>query len=112
MPALNSLIARQSIQTTIPHFEGSNDLLTQIFTILNNQQCVPNLSYAPNPRMDENSRQFRESSTHNSSAQSNSEVTILYFIYVYIYKNHLQIMYKVITKIFLLESYETISKRY
>ncbi|XP_006618642.1 uncharacterized protein LOC102673251 [Apis dorsata] len=73
MPALNSLIARQSIQTTIPHFEGSNDLLTQIFTILNNQQCVPNLSYAPNPRMDENSRQFRESSTHNSSAQSNSE---------------------------------------
>lgn len=74
MPALNSLIARQSIQTTIPIpcSEGSNDLLTQIFTILSNQQCVPNLSYVANPRINENSRQFRESNSHNLSSRSNS----------------------------------------
>lgn len=74
MPALNSLIARQSIQTTIPIpcSEGSNDLLTQIFTILSNQQCVPNLPYVANPRINENSRQFRESTSHNLSSRSNS----------------------------------------
>ncbi|XP_076667385.1 uncharacterized protein LOC143368491 [Andrena cerasifolii] len=57
MPALNSLIARQNVQTSIPIpcFEGSNDLLAQVFRILNSQQCIPNLPYAPSPRIDENS---------------------------------------------------------
>ncbi|KAK9306041.1 hypothetical protein QLX08_003109 [Tetragonisca angustula] len=74
MPALNSLIARQSIQTTIPIpcSEGSNDLLTQIFTILSSQQCVPNLQYTASPPIDENSGQFRDSNSHNLSSQSNS----------------------------------------
>ncbi|XP_017755230.1 PREDICTED: uncharacterized protein LOC108547292 [Eufriesea mexicana] len=76
MPALNSLIAQQSTQTTIPIpipcTEGSNDLLTQIFTILTSQQCVPNLPYVPNSRMDENPRQSQESNPHNLSSYSNS----------------------------------------
>ncbi|XP_017792120.1 PREDICTED: uncharacterized protein LOC108574113 [Habropoda laboriosa] len=68
MPALNSLIARQTVQTSIPipSSEGANDLLTQIFTILSNQQSVPNLSYVSNPRVDENS-QYRESRQQSHS---------------------------------------------
>ncbi|XP_076234952.1 uncharacterized protein LOC143179540 [Calliopsis andreniformis] len=56
MPALNSLIARRNYQTSIPIpcFEGSNDLLAQVFRILSNQQCVPNLPYAPHFRVNEN----------------------------------------------------------
>lgn len=46
MPALNSLIAQQNQQTpvsTSSTFEGSNDLLIQIFRLLNEQQSIPNL---------------------------------------------------------------------
>ena len=81
MPALNSLIARQSIQTTIPIpcSEGSNDLLTQIFTILSSQQCVPNLQYTASPPIDENSGQFRDSNSHNLSSQSNSLSEVIHY---------------------------------
>ncbi|XP_026671086.1 uncharacterized protein LOC108626991 [Ceratina calcarata] len=67
MPALNSLIARQNAQTPIPIpcSEGSNDLLTQVFTILSNQQCVPNLSYASNSQINESSRSNSEPNTQN-----------------------------------------------
>ncbi|XP_011697144.1 PREDICTED: uncharacterized protein LOC105455480 isoform X2 [Wasmannia auropunctata] len=46
MPALNSLIAQQNQQTsasTSSAIEGSNDLLMQIFRLLNEQQTIPNL---------------------------------------------------------------------
>ncbi|EGI66828.1 PREDICTED: uncharacterized protein LOC105144932 [Acromyrmex echinatior] len=47
MPALNSLIAQQNQQTpsTSSAFEGSNDLLVQIFRLLNEQQSIPNLPF-------------------------------------------------------------------
>jgi len=48
MPALNSLIAQQNQQTpvsTSSAFEGSNDLLMQIFRLLNEQQSIPNLPF-------------------------------------------------------------------
>jgi len=48
MPALNSLIAQQNQQTpvsTSSAFEGSNDLLIQIFRLLNEQQSIPNLPF-------------------------------------------------------------------
>ncbi|CAK9809300.1 hypothetical protein ANTPLA_LOCUS6112 [Anthophora plagiata] len=73
MPALNSLIARQSVQTSIPIpcSEGANDLLAQIFTILNNQQRIPNLSYVSNPRIDESSH-HQETNLQNSSSHQPS----------------------------------------
>lgn len=46
--ALNSLIAQQNQQTpasTSSAFEGSNDLLLQIFRLLNEQQSIPNLPF-------------------------------------------------------------------
>lgn len=46
MPALNSLIAQQSQQTPVSSaFDGSNDLLAQIFRLLNEQQSIPNLPF-------------------------------------------------------------------
>lgn len=48
MPALNSLIAQQNQQTpvsTSSALEGSNDLLMQIFRLLNEQQSIPNLPF-------------------------------------------------------------------
>ncbi|XP_025075373.1 uncharacterized protein LOC105432054 [Pogonomyrmex barbatus] len=48
MPALNSLIAQQNQQTPVSMssaFERSNDLLTQIFRLLNEQQSIPNLPF-------------------------------------------------------------------
>jgi len=46
MPALNSLIAQQNQQTPVSSaFERSNDLLTQIFRLLNEQQSIPNLPF-------------------------------------------------------------------
>ncbi|XP_018357987.1 PREDICTED: uncharacterized protein LOC108757842 isoform X2 [Trachymyrmex cornetzi] len=48
MPALNSLIAQQNQQTpvsTSSAFKGSNDLLIQIFRLLNEQQSIPNLPF-------------------------------------------------------------------
>lgn len=47
MPALNSLIAQQNQQTpmTSSAFEGSNDLLMQIFRLLNEQQSISNLPF-------------------------------------------------------------------
>lgn len=48
MSALNSLIAQQNQQTpsTSSAFERSNDLLMQIFRLLNEQQSIPNLPFA------------------------------------------------------------------
>ncbi|XP_076392518.1 uncharacterized protein LOC100882452 isoform X1 [Megachile rotundata] len=73
MPALNLLIARQNAQTSIPIpcTEGSNDLLTQIFTILNNQQSVPNLPYVSSSRVGQNPRFPIESTSRNSMSNSN-----------------------------------------
>ncbi|XP_018402340.1 PREDICTED: uncharacterized protein LOC108779407 isoform X2 [Cyphomyrmex costatus] len=48
MPALNSLIAQQNQQTPVSMssaFEGSNDLLIQIFRLLNEQQSISNLPF-------------------------------------------------------------------
>jgi len=47
MPALNSLIAQQNQQTPITSsaFEGSNDLLMQIFRLLNEQHSISNLPF-------------------------------------------------------------------
>lgn len=47
MPALNSLIAQQNQQTPVSSssFERSNDLLTQIFRLLNEQQSISNLPF-------------------------------------------------------------------
>ncbi|XP_015439691.1 PREDICTED: uncharacterized protein LOC107194564 [Dufourea novaeangliae] len=77
MPALNSLIAQQTVAQTsipIPCFEGSNDLLTQVFRVLNNQQYVPNLSYASNCRFDENSGNTRIGASNSPrSSSSNPE---------------------------------------
>ncbi|XP_034192881.2 uncharacterized protein LOC117610064 [Osmia lignaria lignaria] len=72
MPALNSLIARQNAQTSIPIpcTEGSNDLLTQVFTILNNQQSVPNLPYVSSTRTEENTQFPVESTSRNSPSNS------------------------------------------
>ncbi|XP_076166275.1 uncharacterized protein LOC143146149 [Ptiloglossa arizonensis] len=70
MPALNLLIARQCGQTTvpIPCFEGSNDLLTQVFLVLSNQQRVPNLLYPTTNRFNENSQFPAESNSPDSSS--------------------------------------------
>ncbi|GAB1862448.1 hypothetical protein CAJAP_03527 [Camponotus japonicus] len=47
MPALNSLIAQQNQQTPVSSssFERCNDLLTQIFRLLNEQQSISNLPF-------------------------------------------------------------------
>ncbi|EFN64336.1 hypothetical protein EAG_05186 [Camponotus floridanus] len=47
MPALNSLIAQQNQQTPVSSssFERSNDLLTQIFRLLHEQQSISNLPF-------------------------------------------------------------------
>ncbi|XP_072755016.1 uncharacterized protein [Anoplolepis gracilipes] len=47
MPALNSLIAQQNQQTPISSssFERSNNLLTQFFQLLNEQQSISNLPF-------------------------------------------------------------------
>ncbi|KYN33701.1 hypothetical protein ALC56_11959 [Trachymyrmex septentrionalis] len=48
MPVLNSLIAQQNQQTpvsTSSAFDGSNDLLIQIFRLLNDQQSISNLPF-------------------------------------------------------------------
>lgn len=50
MPALNSLIAQQNQQTSVSMssaFEGPNELLIQIFRLLNEQQSIPNLPFVP-----------------------------------------------------------------
>ncbi|XP_077265363.1 uncharacterized protein LOC143899180 isoform X2 [Temnothorax americanus] len=50
MPALNSLIAQQNQQTPVSMssaFEGSNDLLMQIFRLLNEQRSIPSLPLVP-----------------------------------------------------------------
>lgn len=72
MPALNLLIARQNVQTSIPIpcSEGSNDLLAQVFTILCSQQTVPNLPYVQNSRTNESS-QSRETNSQNTSSYEN-----------------------------------------
>ncbi|XP_076637364.1 uncharacterized protein LOC143349755 [Colletes latitarsis] len=75
MPALNLLIARQSSQTSIsvPCYEASNDLLTQVFRILNSQQRVPNLPYAPTSRVDEYSSQSRTETNLPDTSSLKSE---------------------------------------
>ncbi|XP_053985513.1 uncharacterized protein LOC128879959 [Hylaeus volcanicus] len=79
MPALNLLIARQNGLTSIPIpcSEGSNDLLTQVFRILNSQQRVPNLPYTAPSRVDECSQSGMESNSQNRcenfSRQSNAD---------------------------------------
>lgn len=50
MPALNSLIAQQNQQMPVSMFsafEGPNELLMQIFRLLNEQQSIPNLPFIP-----------------------------------------------------------------
>ncbi|XP_076283201.1 uncharacterized protein LOC143210325 [Lasioglossum baleicum] len=73
LPALNSLIAQQNSQSAIPIpcFEGSNDLLTQLFRVLSSQQRVPNLSYTASPRPEETPR--NSSVASSSSPSSNPE---------------------------------------
>ncbi|XP_033324295.2 uncharacterized protein LOC117219327 isoform X2 [Megalopta genalis] len=75
LPALNSLIAQQSSQTTIPIpcFDGSNDLLTQLLRVLGSQQRVPNLSYTASPRSEETPQNPRVASSSSPRTMSNPE---------------------------------------
>ncbi|XP_076657142.1 uncharacterized protein LOC143361546 [Halictus rubicundus] len=75
LPTLNSLIAQQNNQSTIPIpcFEGSNDLLTQLFRVLSNQQRVPNLSYTASPRPEETPQNSSVASSSSPRSLSNPE---------------------------------------
>ncbi|XP_029676650.1 uncharacterized protein LOC115243648 [Formica exsecta] len=71
MPALNSLIAQQNQQTpSSSSFERSNDLLTQIFRLLNEQQSIYNLPFVPHESERESSTLAAETNTESSQTHS------------------------------------------
>lgn len=71
MPALNSLIAQQNQQTpSSSSFERSNDLLTQIFRLLNEQQSIYNLPFVPHESERESSTLAAETNTESSQTRS------------------------------------------
>lgn len=71
MPALNSLIAQQNQQTPLSSsFERSNDLLTQIFRLLNEQQSIYNLPFVSLESERESSTLAAETNTESSQTHS------------------------------------------
>ncbi|KAL6445277.1 hypothetical protein ACFW04_002258 [Cataglyphis niger] len=72
MPALNSLIAQQNQQTPLSSsFERSNDLLTQIFRLLNEQQSIYNLPFVS--LESERGSSTLAAETNTESSQTHSE---------------------------------------
>lgn len=71
MPALNSLIAQQNQQTPLSSsFERSNDLLTQIFRLLNEQQSIYNLPFISLESEREPSTLAAQTNTESSQTHS------------------------------------------
>lgn len=72
MPALNSLIAQQNQQTPVSSssFERSNDLLTQIFRLLNEQQSISNLPFVSLESERVSSTLAAETNTESSQTRS------------------------------------------
>lgn len=72
MPALNSLIAQQNQQTPVSSssFERSNDLLTQIFRLLNEHQSISNLPFVSLESERVSSTLATETNTESSQTHS------------------------------------------